>query len=93
MERYKKVDSFMVSHNFTRSQYDHCVYFKRLENSIFIILVLYVDNMPFVFQSMVGINSLKDQLARTFDMKDLGAVNQILGMEIHRDRIYGKMWL
>ena len=25
---YKKFDSFMVSHNFTRSEYDHCVYFK-----------------------------------------------------------------
>jgi hypothetical protein len=40
---YKKFDSFTVRQNFTRSEYDHCVYFKRLENDIFNILVLYVD--------------------------------------------------
>jgi hypothetical protein len=42
---YKKFDSFMVSYNYTRSEYDHCVYFKKLNNGIFIILVLYVDDM------------------------------------------------
>ena len=42
---YKQFESFMMSHNYTRSEYDHCVYFKKLNNSIFIILVLYVDDM------------------------------------------------
>eukprot|EP00253_Pinus_taeda_P013675 PITA_13675 len=32
------------------------------------------------------INRLKAQMARTFDMKDLGAARQILGMAIFRDR-------
>eukprot|EP00253_Pinus_taeda_P006637 PITA_06637 len=32
-------------------------------------------------------------MARTFDMKDLGATRQILGMEIFRDRSNGKLWL
>ena len=36
---YKKFDSFMVSRNFIRSEYDHCVYFKSF-NGIFIILAL-----------------------------------------------------
>ena len=70
----------MVSPNFTRSEYDHCVYFKKLENDMFIILVLYVDDMLVASKSMFEINRLKAQLARTFDMKDLGAANQILGM-------------
>jgi len=42
---------------------------------------------------MFEINRLKAQLARAFDMKDLGATKQILGMEIHRDRKNGKLWL
>jgi hypothetical protein len=62
----------MVSQNFTRSQYDHCIYFK-VFNGIFIILVLYVEDMLVESKSMVEINRLKAQLARTFDMKDLGA--------------------
>ena len=28
-----------------------------------------------------------------FDMKDLGAAKKILGIEIHRDRGAGKLWL
>jgi hypothetical protein len=90
---YKKFDSFMVSQNYTRSEYDHCVYFKKLNNGIFIILVLYVDDMILASKSITEINRLKAQMARTFDMKDLGAARQILGMEIFKDRRNGKLWL
>jgi hypothetical protein len=68
---YENFDSFMVSLNFTRSEYDQCVYFKRLENGMFVILVLYVDDMLVARKIMVEINRLKAQLAREFDMKDL----------------------
>ena len=50
------------------------MYFKKLENNMFILLVLYVDDMLIASKSMVEINRLETQLARTFDMKDLGAV-------------------
>jgi hypothetical protein len=83
----------MVSLNFTRSEYDHCVYFKKLENGMFIILVLYVDDMLVESKSMVEISRLKAQLAKAFDMKDLGTTKQILGMEIHRDKKNGNLWL
>jgi hypothetical protein len=69
---YKKFDSFMVSQNYT-SEYDHCVYFKKLNNGIFIILVLYVDDMLLERKRITEINRLKAHMARTFDMKDLGA--------------------
>eukprot|EP00253_Pinus_taeda_P013210 PITA_13210 len=82
---YKKFDSFMLSQKYVRSEYDHCVYFKQLNNGIFIILVLHVDNMLLASKSIVEINKLKAQMTRTFDMKDLGAATQILGMEIFRD--------
>lgn len=48
------------------------MYFKSL-NGICIILVLYVDDMLVANKSMDEINKLKAQMARTFDMKDLGA--------------------
>eukprot|EP00253_Pinus_taeda_P009951 PITA_09951 len=90
---YKKFDSFMLSQRYVRSEYDHCVYFKQLNNGMFIILVLYVDDMLLASKSIEEINRLKTQMARTFDMKDLGAARQILGMEIFRDRSNGKLWL
>ncbi|KAH9648557.1 hypothetical protein KPL70_025642 [Citrus sinensis] len=39
------------------------------------------------------IQELKAQLAREFEMKDLGPANKILGMQIHRDRNNKKIWL
>eukprot|EP00253_Pinus_taeda_P013667 PITA_13667 len=42
-------------------------------------------------KSIIEINKLKAQMARTFDMKDLGAARQILGMEIFRDRSNGDL--
>ena len=68
-----KFDSLMMRNNYTRSEYDHCVYFKKINNDIFIILVLYVDDMLLASKSIIEINRLKAQMARTFDMKDLGA--------------------
>ncbi|KAH9672574.1 hypothetical protein KPL70_017783 [Citrus sinensis] len=39
------------------------------------------------------IQELNAQLAREFEMKDLGPVNKILGIQIHRDRNNRKIWL
>ncbi|GKV23084.1 hypothetical protein SLEP1_g32861 [Rubroshorea leprosula] len=37
--------------------------------------------------------SLKEELSKSFDMKDLGPTKQILGMAITHDRKAGKLWL
>ncbi|OMO51796.1 Reverse transcriptase, RNA-dependent DNA polymerase [Corchorus capsularis] len=89
---YKKFDSFMVSHLFKRTATDPCVYFRSFGNN-FIILLLYVDDMLIVGQDVELISKLKDDLSRSFDMKDLGPAKQILGMDIIRDRKAGKLWL
>jgi hypothetical protein len=90
---YKKFDSFMVIQNYTRSEYDHCVYFKKLNNGIFIILVLYFDDMLLERKIITKINRLKAHMARTFDMKYLGSTRNIFIMEIFRDMKNGKLWL
>ena len=41
----------------------------------------------------VEIDKLKDQLSKTFKMKDLGNSKKILGMEIERYRKKGTVWL
>ena len=64
----------------------HCVYFKRLDNQRYIILLLYVDDMLVVGSNMQDINVLKIKLAKSFVMKDLGAAKKILGMRITRYR-------
>jgi hypothetical protein len=79
---YKKFHSFMMSQNYTRSEYHNCVYFKKLNNGIFIILVLYVDDMLLSRKIISDINRLKDKMARAFYMKDIGARKKIFSMEI-----------
>ena len=90
---YLKFDSFMAEQGYSRCNSDHCVYFKRLENDSYIILCLYVDDMLVAGSNMDHISELKQQLAKSFAMKDLGATKQILGMKICRDRKNRKLFL
>jgi hypothetical protein len=88
---YQKFDTFIRGLGFTRKA-DHCVYFKLIGDRV-IYLVLYVDDMLLVGNDKEIIQDLKTQLSSKFDMKDLGAANYILGMEIKRDRAKRKLWL
>ncbi|GKB17056.1 transposable element [Tanacetum coccineum] len=90
---YKRFDSFMVQHGFSRSAYDCCVYHKRAPSGSLIYLLLYVDDMLVAAKDMEEIKKLKILLNTEFDMKDLGAARKILGMEIIRDRKHGKLFL
>ena len=44
-------------------------------------------------QNKGRISKLKEDLAKSFEMKDLGHARQILGMQITRDWKQGKLWL
>ena len=59
----------------------------------FIILLLYVDDMLIVGCDTSKIDQLKKELSKSFEMKDLGSISQILGIKISRDRTNGKLWL
>jgi hypothetical protein len=83
----------MTEEGYSRFHYDHCVYFKRLENGSYIILLLYVDEMFVAGSNMQDINVLKKKLVNLFAMKDLGDANKILGMRITRDRKSHKLTL
>ncbi|TXG66950.1 hypothetical protein EZV62_008225 [Acer yangbiense] len=61
---------------------NHCTYYKRFEdNDDFIILLLYMDDLLVVSPNKDRVQELKVQLAREFDMKDIGPTNKILGMQ------------
>ena len=90
---YKKFDSFMVGHGYTRTNADHCVYVRKFPNGKFVILLLYVDDMLIVGQDVGVIGNLKKDLFKSFDLKDLGLARQILGMQILHDRKAKKLWL
>ncbi|KAH9721062.1 Integrase catalytic domain-containing protein [Citrus sinensis] len=90
---YKRFDQFIQGQKFTRSEHDHCVYFRRLPDGAFIYLLLYVDDMLIASKNRDEIERLKKQLASEFEMKDLGDAQRILGMEIRRDKKNESVWL
>ena len=90
---YKRFDQFMIGQNYTISNFDHCVYFRKLQDGSFIYLLLYVDDMLIASRNQEEICRLKAQLSKEFEMKDLGEAKKILGMEIARDRQRGTLCL
>lgn len=67
---YKWSDSFMMSIGFIICKVDHCTNFQIYDDDIFIILLLYVNDMLVVGPRMGKISPLKTHLTRKFDMKD-----------------------
>jgi len=89
---YKWFDAFKIEQGYIRCHYDNCIYFQQFGGS-FVYLLLYVDDMLIASKDKSLINKLKCQLSDEFEMKDLGATKKILGLEIHRDRKAGKLYL
>ena len=82
-----------VIHGYKRSNADYYVYTHQFLEGKFIILLLYVDDILIVCQDASMIRKLKEELSKSFDMKDLGPANQILGVQLVRDRKSKKLWL
>jgi len=90
---YQRFDSHMIGLGYNRSLYDCCVYHNKADDSSMIYLLLYVDDMFIVAKSKSDILKLKNLLSAEFDMKDLGAAQKIMGMEIYRDKDKNKLFL
>ena len=54
-------------------------------------LLIYVDDMLLVGKSKQDVTCVKNILKREFDMKDMGKVSKILGIEILRDRDHSSL--
>ena len=53
----------------------------------------YMWMMLIAAKNKTNVQKLKAQLKKEFDMKDLGEVKKILGVEITRDRSTCRLWL
>ncbi|GJS54971.1 zinc finger, CCHC-type containing protein [Tanacetum coccineum] len=84
---YKRFDVYMINNGFNRNNYDSCVYFKEFTPSMYIYLLLYVDDMLVACKSKSEIEYTKGLLRKEFYMKELGPTRKILGMEIVRDKV------
>lgn len=73
----------MLPNGFKINECDKCVYFKRTYND-YIIVCLYVDDMLIMENNPNIISSTKEMLIKHFDMKGMGIVDVILGIQISK---------
>ncbi|KAF3636406.1 putative tyrosyl-DNA phosphodiesterase 2-like [Capsicum annuum] len=80
---HAKFDQTMLANGFKINECDKCLYIKDTPNHQ-VIICFYVDDMLIISRDICDINATKQMLERKFDMKDLGVVDMILGIRIHR---------
>jgi hypothetical protein len=77
---YAKIDGYLMSLGFTKSEADPDLYYK-VEDVCPLIFVLYVDDM-FLIGNEKLIDGCKKELVSKFEMKDLGLIHYFLGFEV-----------
>ena len=77
---YTQIDSYFTRLGFAKSEADPNLYHIVVEGKI-LIIVLYVDDLILTRDELL-INSCKTDLAKEFEMKDLGLLHYFLGLEI-----------
>ena len=77
---YTRIDSYFTGLGFSKSEADPNLYQIVVEGKLLIIL-LYVDDLILTGDELL-ILSCKDDLAKKFEMKDLGLLHYFLGLEI-----------
>jgi hypothetical protein len=87
-----KFDKTTKEFGFKKNVKDNCVYAK-FRNGKYIFLILYVDDILLASSDVSLLLETKRFLSSHFEMKDLGEVRFILGIEIHRDRMKGVLGL
>jgi hypothetical protein len=78
---YEKIDQYLRSSGFKRSNFDPNLYIKEKGEEI-IIMVVYVDDLIITSNSSKLIKEEKDNLCKSFDMIDLGLLHYCLGIEV-----------
>jgi len=77
----KKVNSVFREYNLRRLDSDPCVYVSGSGDNL-LIVGLYVDDLVLAYKNEEKARKLKEDLMNRFEMKDLGKLGYILGMEI-----------
>ena len=78
---YQNIKSFIESRGFKQSTLDNCLYIYKTDDHITLIS-LYVDDILIAGSDPEYIRQLKSDFSGQYDMKDLGRVEQYLGMKI-----------
>jgi hypothetical protein len=77
---YTRIDNYFTGLGFTKSEADANLYQIVVEGKI-LIIVLYVDDLILTGDEQL-VHSCKEDVAKEFEMKDMGLLHYFLGLEI-----------
>ena len=80
-----RFDQVIKLYGFEKSHDVPCVY-KKIQGIVVVFLVLYIDDILLIGNSVKVLSDVKGYLKKQFDMKDLGEANYILGFKLLRDQ-------
>ena len=88
---YNTLDTYLKENDYRQSGADSCIYIKTEKSSDghikFVILPVFVDDFIPVSNDVEMLNREKAALCERFAMEDMGAVREVLGLAVARDRV------
>ena len=87
-----KLHTYLVSIGFNRLQAEPNIYIRK-DGAIYVIIGVYVDDLPIASNSIASIRKTINQLKEKFPVKDLGPLEYCLGIKVTRNRIEGTLTL
>jgi hypothetical protein len=70
---------------FTRTISVHSIYVRGVRDDL-IIVGVYVENLTIAAARLDSLEEFKKEMSKRYDMKDLGELHFILGLQVTRDR-------
>ena len=84
------LDTHLKDLRFTQMVSDPCIYHQEMEGEMpYIGVYMYVDDIILAGKTERQLQKLKDDLAKRFDIKDLGSLQHFLGIKIVQDSTKG----
>ncbi len=80
----QKLDAFLKSMEFVKSDADFSMYIVQVGDVKFFIVV-YIDDLILMCNNKDKLLQVKEEFSQKFEMKDLGDLYFFLGMEVERD--------
>jgi hypothetical protein len=80
----KNIDSYLREMNFVPTAADPCLYVRKDSDDLSYI-ALYVDDLVIATKDPQVMQQIKSELSAKYEMKDLGELQEIVGMKISRD--------
>ncbi len=82
---YKELDAALRSLGFARTVSDHSIYVRNNSEGLIIVHV-YVDDLNIAAANVDTLARFKTEMSKRYEMKDLGELHFIFGLQVKRDR-------